>query len=384
MKTKLVNVDSISCLLFFCSLTLWMTPLSSFALYVLVPFFILISFYNGWRLINKLPQTRFYILLIIWIFISCMVADDPNLALHRYVSIFATFLFSLATYYVATRPQCAKYLFFSYIVFFIYLLYRMLASGEMLGAIVEATEDSRDVDGINANAYAYYLFFATCSVLLLMENVKKRYIFKFLVYLILIGLTAFVAMRIAARQVFVIQLPLILFFMYTNYIKYGNKMTRILSVITLGGLIVLILPTFLLIYNDSYLALRSEVSFDDDVRSELMIKAIQNGLEHPLFGVGPENMKTFSHCSYTNLFESSGICALLLFCMIIGISISDMFRLYLKKRNRTLFSLSFVLIIYAIDNLVYSFFDVPFMMAFLFLIIGYGQVISKQKTSLCF
>ena len=252
-----------------------------------------------------------------------------------------------------------------------------MSTDDIMGAITSMTEDSRDVAGINANAYAYYLFFATSSVLLLMSRIKQNVLILF-VYLFLIILTSFIALRIAARQVFVIQLPLICLFLYINYIKYGTKSNKFFVVCLLSVAIIFAIPYSVTIYNDTYLAFRSETSFDEDVRSELMFEAIDIGFANPFFGVGPGNMKHFSHCSYTHMFASSGLVSLLLYILLIYLTFIEQLKLFLKTKNKQVLLLLVVTIIYATDNFVYSFFDVPFMMAFLFILIGHGRMLKQQ------
>lgn len=99
------------------------------------------------------------------------------------------------------------------------------------------------------------------------------------------ALSFYVALLTASRQVLTLQIPLFLFIIFYDFLwtkKSGNAI--ILFVIITA--IIVALPIIVDLYSNSYLATRSQVTYQEDIRSQLLQRAVDQGFTEPIFGVG--------------------------------------------------------------------------------------------------
>ena len=135
----------------------------------------------------------------------------------------------------------------------------------------------------------------------------------------MIPLSFFVALTTASRQVLIIQIPLIVLLLWIRYFQGGKKKTKLLFVFITVIAIIVLLPKVVPIFQDSYLAERSQESVKDDTRVFLMKDAIRVGFEHFPIGVGAGNYQKYapwgyiSHNTFTELFANTGVVGFSLF-----------------------------------------------------------------------
>ena len=135
-------------------------------------------------------------------------------------------------------------------------------------------------------------------------------------------------------------------------------------------LLIAFLPYLDTIYSNSYLSVRSQVGFQEDVRSEILKRAFFQGLEYPLFGLGIGADTFFSHCTYTHLFARCGLIAAICFIVILYKGAITQLKRYRKSRDRVFFLYLVLVLFIAVGNFTYSYVQEPFMMTILFVILG--------------
>lgn len=146
------------------------------------------------------------------------------------------------------------------------------------------------------------------------------------------SLSFFVALTTASRQVLIIQIPLISLLLYTRYIKNKAKSKKILFVGVILAIIIFLIPKAEAIYDNSFLAVRAQTSFEDDSRSMLMKDAFNVGMQNLPFGVGAGNYivysfnKHFSHMTYLELFANEGPIGAFIYVYILFLFIRRQYR----------------------------------------------------------
>ena len=297
--------------------------LNTVALYIAIPLAFLLSYIRS----GKVAPNKYEAILIViyvWDCFSALWADYPASAsreLHRILGAF------LLTYIMASNGkyfQVRKYL---YLTFFVLYLGAWYYSYNNALVVMEMSSDADRLNDakLNANTMAYYTFYATMAAFLLsdmVQSINYRKLFKIL-FLAMIPISFFVAIVTASRQVLIIQIPLICFLIYERYFKESSSRTRMLFLLCAVVATVAILPMALDIYDNSYLAIRSQKELKEDSRWYLMWDAIEVGFNYFPFGVGAGNYidysinKHFSHCSYAELFANNGIVGLFLYCYLL-------------------------------------------------------------------
>ena len=358
-------------LLFAFASLLWRTPYYVAALYVAIPLLILYCFwfYNG--IIFKSRYWTPYLLMIIWMYASTAMSNTANVGFRLMVPITASFLLSFAGYSVTRQNNHYWILYVSYIALLAYLIYQNFAESGFIQTFDYSNEDERNSSmKLNANDYAYYTLFATMSLKLFFEffGSKVRSIYKVIAYIVFSLISFYVALFTASRQVFALQIPLLAFFFYYDFI-WGKK-GKLGYVLVLLLLLIAIIPFLDSIYSNSYLSVRSQVGFHEDVRSEILKKAFFQGWENPFFGLGIGAKTFFSHCTYTHLFSRCGLVPAICFIVILCKAVKTQLKRYRLSRDR-IFILYLVLVLFiSVGNFTYSYIQEPFMMTILFIILG--------------
>lgn len=275
-------------LLFLFSAVVWRSSYYILSLYVAIPLFIIYCFRYYFSDIRGCKQWGAYVFLIVWMFLSCLVSDEPEPALRRMIPITASFLLAFSSYSITKNSKYSGIMYFSYIALLGYLLYVNISRGEFVGSFDYSNELERKNNmKLNANDYAYYMLFATMSLKMLTDVLgdKLRAIWKLFFYVLFMALSFYVALLTASRQVLTLQIPLFLFIIFYDFLwtkKSGNAI--ILFVIITA--IIVALPIIVDLYSNSYLATRSQVTYQEDIRSQLLQRAVDQGFTEPIFGVG--------------------------------------------------------------------------------------------------
>ena len=294
-------------------------------------------------------------------------------SLRLMVPIIATFLVSMSVYAITRMNRNAPMLFLVYVLLFAMLMImNVLSSGFTTDFDYSNELERRGNSVLNANEYAYYSLFAIIGwrIYFLIKNVSLNRFILLSLYLLSASVSFFVALMIASRQVLILQIPILLFFFYLDFVK--GKRNKSFAVI-LAIIIVIASPFVIHQYDNSYLATRSEVGFQEDARSDLIINAIDEGMANPILGIGLGANVHFSHSTYTHLLSRSGIPALIAFGLIIGKCIFEQWRRYIRLKQSRFLLYWGCLIIIAIGNFTYSYLSDPFLMPIMFAIIGCSE-----------
>ena len=349
----------------------WRTPYYVASLYVAIPLLIVYCFWFYKDIIFKSIYWAPYLLMILWMYISTAVSDTENEGFRHMVPITASFLLSFAGYAVVRRNNNYWVIYVSYITLLVYLIYQNFMEGGFVQSFDYASEAERNSSmKLNANDYAYYTLFATMSLKLFIEffGSKIRNFYRVIAYIAFTLLSFYVALFTASRQVLALQIPLLAFFFFYDFM-WGKK-TNMGYLFMILLLLIAIIPYIDSIYSNSYLAVRSQVGFQEDVRNELLIKAFNQGLDNPLFGLGIGADTFFSHCTYTHLFARCGLFAMICFILILYKAAMVQLKRYKLSGDR-IFLLYLVIVLFlAVGNFTYSYMQEPFMMTILFVILG--------------
>ena len=363
-------------LLFLFAAVVWRSPYYVLSLYVAIPLFIAYCFWHYFADISKCKYWKPYLFLIVWMLLSCAINPESDASFRRMIPITASFLLAFSTYSIAKNSRHTWILYVSYIALLFYLLYSNITANEDFVASFDYSNEAERGKNmkLNANDYAYYLLFASMAIKLLMENylTNIKYLWKLLLYAVFLILSFYIALMTASRQVLTLQIPLFVFFFFYDFFLTKKKGSSLAVIVMLVGIIVA-LPIVVEMYSNSYLAVRSQVSFQDDVRSSLLKRAMEQGYENPIIGLGLGADTFFSHCTYTHLFARVGAPALIAFLLIVIPSAWEQLKKF-RRYGDYFFFLCFVLLSFiAIGHFLYSYIDEPFMMSIAFLIIGQSE-----------
>ena len=358
-------------LVFMFAALIWRTPYYVASLYVAIPLLIVYSFGFYRKYIFKSQYWPPYLIMIIWMFVSTAMSDTANDGYRCMIPITASFLLAFASYAIIRRNKHYWLIYVSYILLLVYLIYQNFIERGFVQSFDYSSEAERNSSmKLNANDYAYYTLFATMSLKLIFEffGSKVCSFFKVITYISFAFLSFYVALFTASRQVLILQIPLLAFFFFYDFMWGKNGKIGYLFVLLL--LLIAVVPSLNSIYSNSYLSVRSEVGYQDDVRSEILQKAFVQGLENPLFGLGIGADTFFSHCTYTHLFARCGLIAAICFLLILYKAAMIQLKRYKISGDKS-FLLYFVLILFiVVGNFTYSYMQEPFMMTIMFVILG--------------
>ena len=327
-----------------------------------------------------------YVILILWMMVTVLTSVNVSNSIDGMKSTIGGFVTSTIMYALASKSLKNSYwLMLSYVLTFAATLYYLYSSGILLDIDTERARLS--TEGVNANDLAYYLFYITIVVALFYWNGFDGLKFWLNVPFLLLIITAlFVSIITASRQVLLVVVP----FLLLTYIFRSVKSFRLSKILPLLVLLILSLVAIFYFktnyYDGSYLQLRMEDDVKEDNRLSLMQSAIEVGISNIFFGVGPNNFVlfsggSFSHCSYTELFATSGLLASLFFLRInIGV-IRQQYKRYKITRNRVFLYLFISSIVWSLYNVFYAFYTAVWLIPFYFLLIGYSDCCYKNLTS---
>lgn len=386
MNKNKIHADWFLTMLFFIAFVLWRGSYYRISLYVLIPMLIVFSFFRFGKTILSSKYWLPYLLLIFWMLLSSLVNENQSDSMRRMIPVVASFLLSFSAYALALRGNNAKVLYMSYCVFFVVLMVSLFREGGVVADFDYGDESVRTQSlKMNANSYAYYSFFLIMSVRMLLEEKKNKpnMTGRVLVYLVLIAIGCYTSLLTASRQVMYIEIPLVALFIYVDFIKSGEKTGRkMFYVVLLMLAVVMFLPVFMSYYEKSFLASRSQIGFNEDTRSRMIIQAFHLALENPLFGVGLGADITFSHCTYAHLASRCGLMAFVIYSYMLLKFIFIQWGRYLIKKDNTYLLFFFCGLFYALGNIVYSYIDGPFMMSMLFILAGDSERYYRETNQL--
>ena len=186
------------------------------ALYVTIPGAALLSLFS----IRDRRQSKYMkvlCFLFLWIVFTSFFSYDVELSFVWLRRVLAVFLLCFAVHQLTKNNEFIPWVYLTWVIMYISCLF--YAQSVLITDQIDYTTDRLNDSNLNANTLAYYTFFTTYIVYYLGDVSKKlKRLFR-LSFLLTIPLSFYVALITASRQVLLIQVPLILFFLYIRYIK---------------------------------------------------------------------------------------------------------------------------------------------------------------------
>lgn len=356
------------------------------ALHILLPIVFLVVVFFCIRDLLPNPSLKKYLYLLAWLGIASLFAYNRDVAFRDMIKIASGFFLSLSIYHLLQVEGNVKWLYLIIISSFASMMY--YASINIGFMIAQEFQDRLQDDVLNANMFAYFLFYASFATYLLLRPLFSKV--KFIEILIVIGLlilSAWISLMTASRQVLYLQIPFLACLFSVGKLRFSFK--NIFAILMIVLIVYFVgLPFFESSYSESLLADRSAISFQEDSRSTILMEAIKCGLSHPLFGVGPSNFvlvnryHIFSHNCYAELFAGGGFVALVLYVTIIWINLKMQLERYrITKDNFYMYHFIFQLF-FAIDNMLYVQINSLWLMGFYFVSVGHSDFYFKHKIAL--
>lgn len=333
------------------------------------------TFKNYWNVILKSDYWKPYLLLIIWMFLSSVFNENSKESLNIMISVTATFLLSFSVYSLSQKGANARLISLGFICLFVAILYATVTSGNFHASFDYSSEaERRGNTEMNSNQYAYFSLFAIMAFrILLGNNITRRPLLRVVSYFVWGALAFFVALLTASRQVLILEVPVLLFYLYIDFWKGSTSFKRFGIFLLVIMIIFLYMPQVLDLYNNSYLSVRSNQNLQEDARTYLLLLGFQQGCENPLIGLGYGADVEFTHCTYTHILARCGFPAFILYVYIVLHAIRQQYSRYRETSNNYFFLLLFLCIVFFIANFFYSYINQPYMMTILFLIIGESE-----------
>lgn len=371
-----------------CSILRYFFPgVNSILLSVILPIIMVWLVIRDRNVLNN-KFIRYYIVLLIWMLLTLFTSIDINNSLRVFVPILGGGVSSIVMYSL-TRNNInnAKWLFLSYVIFFVVTMYYLYTTGTLFDIDIQKSRLDTDEEGINANDLAYYLFYITIIVSLFSwDGIKGLKIKDYFFYFLLVIITLSISLITASRQVLVVVLPFIGISIFFRTVQ-KLSIKRIVWFIIPFAIIAIFVYLYYMknYYEGSYLELRMNIDMEDEDRVSLIRRGFFLGLAHPLFGVGLGNMAKitqgpFSHCSYIELFATTGIIGSAIFVAMVINSIRLNYNRYKETNNKMFLYLTIAFIAWAFYNFLFVFYISPWLMSFFFLLVGYSECIYKQQS----
>lgn len=342
-------------------------------LYLLLPIsFIIVSYNNTIYKRNRCLQLLS--VLYLWFVITSFFSVNTEESFIQVKRTVATFLMCYVFAAIGYRHPRLGYCI--YILFFLALLYYAYNN---IMSVIDVSEERMQDENVNANMFAYYTCFATFSVFLLgdmVSAIKKAKIFKS-IFFILIPISFMLALYTGSRQLLIIQVPLITLLLCIRYIRNVKGIVLLICIFVALGVAFLYFGESM--YNNSTLSVRNGQSVEDDERTYLLFDAFRVGFENFIVGVGPGCYKLvnpthhYAHCAYAELIACSGLPALIIYLIMIYSFVKEQVNRYLHKKNKLFLAFGLFGIVFAIQNVFYAFYLLPWLMAFFLLVSAHSD-----------
>lgn len=370
-------------LVFAPSIRLIVPGLNTLILFAVLPaamaYYLLI---NRFRLGNK--SLIIYVGLLFWLLLTCVTSTNVENSFVDFRALMGGGIGSIIAYYLCSKkPSNSYWIFLGYILLLASTIY-YLHTQNLLITLDSDTERLED-ELVNANDLAYYLFYATIGWTIICRDKKLKAIFSILGNVVIIGTLLFLSIITASRQILMVVLPFYAYSIYFQYLQGRGSFRKILVAMVCCAAAFYIYSYFMdNMFEGSFLEKRMEIDIEDDTRGALLEDAINVGIRHPIFGVGPGNMVFysndggFSHNSYLELFATSGIFGSILFiCMIISF-LKIQVRRYRETRNPMYLYLIVTMLTWALYNNLYVFYSGIWLITFFFVLCGFSDATYRR------
>lgn len=374
-SNKYLSFIAIALLIFFAYVSYGVQGMQQTALWIAVPGSFILAFLAIPRKELSL-YVKYILLLYLWIAFTFIFAFDQKIASNHLQRLLGCFVMIYVFGLLAKDNKLVPWLYIVFIVYYLGMLW--YANNNILIDFYDYTEDRMDDNKLGANTVAYFTFFTTFIIYIMDICATKQILRKLfrILFLLTPFLSFMIAILTASRQVFVIQIPLVLLLMYIRYFRNSKGDRKILFIVGSILLVMLLGTSVVNIYSDSSLGRRNELDVSGDSRIRLLAKAMEIGADHPVVGVGPGNFGKYaygknsaiSHCTYTELFANSGLPALVIFVSLLFVFLSRQWKRYKKTKDTSFLAFSLFGIMYIIDNIFYVFYSSPWLITFFILV----------------
>lgn len=375
-NSQLLFMDRFILLLYAFCVTFSMTPsINAISLYLFVPLMGGVLIIKRNRAYYDSKYLYLYLILIIWMALTAVTADNPDVAWRHMIRILAAYIFSVVSFYLASKESFVKWLYLIIILYFVVVFYQASSGGQLV--IAQSDKDRDQFEGVNANMLAYFFFYATFAIFMLLRLGKKEKFCPLIISsMLLLVFSVYLSLITASRQVLLIQVPLIVTLLLAIYFRFSAKnLVKLFSILAL--VIVVGFPIFDGYFSDSLLAKRSMENVSDDSRLYLIRKAIDEGTNYPLLGMGPNNFalkyKMFTHNSYLELLVSSGFPAMLIYIYMLIRFVYLQIRRYRRTGDRTFLMFFIYACTFFVDNIFYVFVGNMWLMGLFFIVVGHSE-----------
>ena len=352
-------------------------------LYTVVPLCFLFSYANAVRVpVNN--TVKGIIVLYLWFLVTLISALDYKLAFDELKMCLGVLLMIMIIQRTARNTAVLPWLYGIWIVYYYalcaYALHLFLSGQFLFG------RDRIVGEGFNPNDLGYYTFFLTFIIFVLPQLISSVFFKKFLrfLFLLLLPWSFFISIATGSRQIIIIQIPLILSFIYIRYFFKTNikKKVQFLTVFLLlaGVATIVYFDDVKDIYMNSALHTRSELSLDDDERTVLINDAIEVGIKNPVFGIGPGNyqkvsiLKLYSHNTYTELFANSGVFGVIIYLSIVCLFIAKQTKRYRRTKDPFFVSFSLFGLFYLLDSVFIIIYRDIYLFSFFVLVVCHSEL----------
>lgn len=366
------------------SVRLMIPSANSLVLYVLIPLLFIWS-YVKYRRLTKGRCVVYYWSLMAWLAVTVITSTDVLCSITYMKQLLGGFLASVIMYLMASaKLKNGILISIGYVFLLITTIWYLWKAGLLIN--LDINSERLDDEFVNANDLAYLLFYAASSFYLFFRYFHVNKIFSLFLFVFLIGVSIWLSLITASRQILLVVIPYILLCIVFQLLEEKKiHIGKALLVTLVGvGLLVAILPSFQTMFTGSLIEARMDSDVKEDARAILIEEAIKVGLDHPVFGVGPGNMihfsklNAFSHTSYTELFATSGFPALIIYTiMIVSMAVINR-RRYKRTHKRIFMFLYLTSIIWILYNFLYVFYSSLWLISFYFLMMGISESLYRN------
>ncbi len=359
--------------------------LNVIALYVAIPLSFLGSFFYNKNSFARNRYLKMILLLYLWMLFTIFTSQDVDGSL---VHISPMLGCILLCFIVSNLAYNQKLLPWIYLVYILLLVEAMIyVQNNILSLSYDISSARADDDRINANTLAYYLFYATISLYVvgvIIVNKRLKRMFS-LLFLVMIPLSFYIAIIAASRQVLIIQIPTLSILLWIRYFQNSKVVTKMISICIVIIAFLFFNESISNVYNNSYLSVRNENSYEEDVRVLLIKEAVNIGCEHPILGLGPGGFARqqadhlFSHCSYTELFANSGFPALAIYVYILIYFMRCQLKRYIRYKDKMYLIFFTFGVMYSIYQFFFVFVTDLWLISFFLLVSTHSEVYYLQN-----
>ena len=383
-RVTLLDIIALLCIYFAASATM-SASLLHISLFVAIPCAFIICGLSYDTIRNNV-YIRILLCLYLWLGFCTPLAEILAPAIDELQRVLGCFILSYSMASLATKPKMIPWLYLSYCILLLFVW--KYANDNIMNDITFGEERLGD-DRLNANHLAYYSFYVMFCIYILGDIIieKKIRLFFQILFLTTILFSFITGIYTASRQVLYIQVPFYFLLLCHRYFIQSKISINSRIILIVSGILAFILLYNIYgkdIYTNSLLKERSQIGYQDDIRSDITQNSLIVGFNHPILGHGPGNgiyfnRKVIAHNTFLELFLNSGIPGVLIFLYLIYKFIKLQFIRW--KRNRDKNYLLFLIfgLFWFIYQVLYVFYTDLWLISFFILVATHSEIYYKNK-----